>query len=177
MAKSKATRDPGEKSVLGVEGMFGGLGSLLEKLGELAEKGEALRKSGEIDGLDPEGKLRGVYGFTIRTGGPKSKEPGIKVEPFGNVRPDEQTGQPVVHEVREPMVDIFEELDHVLVVAELPGVAKEDVHLELRDDILVIVAETGEKKYRKEVLLPAAFPAEAMSRTYRNGVLQVRFQK
>ncbi len=176
MAKSKTPRDPGAKGALGVEGILGGLGTLLEKLGELAEKGQELSKSGDIGGLDPEGKVRGVYGFTIRTG-PKGKEPGIKVEPFGNVRPDEHTGQPVVHEVREPMVDVFEEPDHVLVVAELPGIGEADVYLELRDDILVIVAEKGEKKYRKEVLLPSAFLTEKMKRTCANGVLQVRFQK
>ena len=176
MEKSKTTREPGERSGLGVEGILGGLSTLLEKLGELAEKGQELRKSGEIGGLDSEGKVRGVYGFTIRTG-QKGAEPGIKVVPFGNVRPDEHTGEPVVHEVREPMVDVFEELDHVLVVAELPGIREEDLELELRDDILVIEAETGEKKYRKEVLLPAAFTAEVMSRACSNGVLQVRFQK
>lgn len=176
MTKSKPPRDSGAKSVLGGEGFLGGLSTLLEKLGELAAKGQELHKFGEIDGLDPEGKLRGVYGFTIRTG-LKGKEPGIKVEPFGNVRPDEQTGQPVVHEVREPMVDVFEEPDHVLVVAELPGIGAADLHLGLRDDILVIVAEKGEKKYRKEVLLPGTFQAEKMSHSCSNGVLQVRFEK
>jgi HSP20 family protein len=176
MAKNKPPGGSGAKDLLGGEGFLGGLSTLVGKLVELAEKGQELQKSGEIRGLDPEGKVSGVYGFTIRTG-LKGKEPGIKVEPFGNVRPDERTGQPVVHEVREPMVDVFEEPDHVLVVAELPGISAENVDLELRDDILVIVAAMGEKKYRKEVLLPAVFPAEKMSRSCRNGVLQVRFQK
>ncbi len=74
-------------------------------------------------------------------------------------------------------MDIFEETDHVLVVAELPGISENDVNLQLHDDILTVVAEKAEKKYRKEVLLPAAFPAEKMSSSCRNGVLQVRFQK
>jgi HSP20 family protein len=68
MAKSEPPRGSGGKGVRGAEGFLGGLSSILEKLGELAEKGQELRKSGEIGGLDPEGKLRGVYGFTIRTG-------------------------------------------------------------------------------------------------------------
>ena len=176
MAKSKPNQDSGKEDPVGVGGFLGGLSSLLEKLGELAEKGQELHKSGTIGGLDPAGKIRGVYGFTIRTG-LKGKEPGIKVEPFGNMGSDKQTGQPVVHEVREPMVDVFEEPDHVLIVAELPGISEEHLQLELRDDILVIAAEHGEKKYRKEVLLPAAFAAEKMSRSCRNGVLEVRFQK
>jgi HSP20 family protein len=176
MAKHKSKPAAGKSGLPGGEGFLSGLTSLLEKLGELAEKGQELHKSGTIGGLDPEGKLQGVYGFTLRSG-LGNKEPGIKVEPFGNVRPDEHTGQPVVHEIREPMVDLFEEADHVLIVAELPGIGDKELELELRDDILVIAAAKGEKKYRKEVLLPSAFAADKMSHTCRNGILEVRFQK
>ena len=176
MAKRKSDNGSSKGDAPSTEGFFGGLTNLLEKLGELAEKGQELRESGTIGGLDPEGKVRGVYGFTIRTG-LGDKEPGIKVEPFGNVRPDKRTGQTVVHEMREPMVDIFEETDHVLLVAELPGISDDDIALELRDDILVITASKGKKKYRKEVLLPGVFQAENMSRSCRNGVLELRFKK
>ncbi len=62
----------------------------------------------------------------------------------------------MVQEVREPVVDIFEEEDHVLVVAEMPGVSPEDVKITVEDDLLTISAERGDKKYRKEVLLPAS---------------------
>ena len=171
MARNKSNKDSGEETFMGLGGFLGGLGTLLEKLGELAEKGEELQQSGEIG----EGKLRGVYGFTIRTG--LGGEPGIKVEPFGNVREDEQTGRPVVHEVREPMVDVFEEPDHVLVVAELPGIGEENLQLELKDDILTIAAARGDKKYRKEVLLPVVFAPEKMSHSCRNGILEVRFAR
>lgn len=176
MAKRKSNPVEDQAGSGRATGFFGGLTSLLETLGELAEKGQELRKSGTLGGLDPDGKTRGVYGFSIRSG-LGDKEPGIKVEPFGNVRTDERTGHPVVHEMREPMVDVFEEADHVLVVAEIPGISDEDLKLELRDDILVITAAKGEKKYRKEVLLSSAFPADKMSRSCRNGVLEVRFQK
>ena len=174
MDKKRSKKGRGQEEFLGLGGLFGGLGSLLEKLGELAEKGQELHKAGEIHGLDREGKIRGVYGFTIKTG---LGDEAIKVEPFGNVRKDEATGQAVVQEVREPMVDVFEEEGYVLVVAEMPGVSEEDVHLELRDDILVIVAQRGDKKYRKEVLLPATFSSNQMSHTCRNGVLEVKFAR
>ncbi len=77
----------------------------------------------------------------------------------------------------EPPVDVFEESDHVLVVAELPGVGADDIHLELKDDILTIAAERKQKKYRKEVLLPASFPPEAMTHVCRNGILEVKLAR
>lgn len=171
---TKKTHKNGEEGIMGLGGFLGGLGTLLEKLGELAEKGAELRKTGEIHGADQEGKVQGIYGFSIKVG---AGDEGMKVEPFGNVRKDEQTGKTVVDEIREPLVDVFEEADHVLVVAEMPGVAEEDVHLELADDILTLNAAHGIKKYRKEVLLPAAFPTEHMTHSCRNGVLEVRFRK
>jgi HSP20 family protein len=75
------------------------------------------------------------------------------------------------------MIDIFEEPDHVLVVAEMPGIGEDDVTLDLKDDILTIAAERGPKKYRKEVLLPASFDSEKLSRTCRNGMLEVRLAR
>ena len=154
-------------------GLMGGLGALLEKLAELAESGKELSETKEI--RDPvSGKTRGVVGYSIRVG---LGNEGIKVERFGNVRQDEKTGKAVVHPVREPMVDVFDEPDHVLVLAEMPGIGDEDVQLELRDDILTISAQKADQKYRKEILLPSAFPAGNMSHTCRNGILEVKFTK
>jgi HSP20 family protein len=172
MGKREKKETPGRESFMGIGKFFDGLGAMLERLGELAEKGEELRKSGEIH--DAEGKLRGIYGFNVKVG--LGKE-GFEVEPFGNVRADTETGRPVVSEIREPIVDVFDEDAHVLVVAEMPGVDEADVRLDLRDDVLAIRAERGAMKYRKEVMLPASFPESRMSHTCRNGMLEVKFEK
>ena len=169
MSAKKRKRVAGE---IGVGGLLGGLGSFLETLGELAEKGKELRESGEING--PGGKVKGVYGFHIKFG---LGDEDVAVEPFGNVQKDERTGVAVVSEVREPMVDVFDEKDRVVVIAEMPGVGESDVKLELKDDVLLVTAEAGDKKYRKEVLLPAVFPREKMSYTCRNGILEIKFAK
>jgi HSP20 family protein len=157
-------------------GFLGKLGSAMEKLVDLAESGQTLAKSGEIKGLDPEGKLRGVYGFSVKTALGDQGERGIKIEPFGNIR-RESTGETVVEDVREPMVDVYDEEDHVLVLAEIPGVSKKDVELELSDSRLTIVARRGEKRYRKEVELPASFSRENMRWECANGILKIRFER
>lgn len=154
--------------------MLRGLGGLLEKLTELAEAGGELARSGEIRGRGPENAIRGIYGFTVKVG---LGGEGVKVEPFGNIRRDEESGRSVVQEVREPAVDVFEEPDHTLVVAEMPGVGAEDVRIDVNDDVLTITAERGDKKYRKEVLLPGAFPRAKMQVSCANGVVEVRCVK
>jgi hypothetical protein len=49
-------------------GFFGGLGTLIEKLGELAEKSEEFKAAHEAGEFGDGSKVKGVYGFTIRTG-------------------------------------------------------------------------------------------------------------
>jgi len=62
---------------------------------------------------------------------------------------------PVVEEVREPIIDIFDESEEIGVVAEMPGIDEKDVQIEIKGDILNITAEGKTRKYQKEV---AAFP-------------------
>ena len=108
----------------------------------------------------PDKELKGIYGFTVKVGLGDDRP---VVEPFGNIRQDRESGHTVVQEVREPVVDVFEEDDHVLVVAEMPGIGKEDVHIAVEDDLLTFSAERGDKKYRKEVLLPASCAKEKIA--------------
>ena len=160
----------------GLGGFLGKLGGMIEKLVDLAETGQNLSKTGELKGLDPQGKLRGVYGFSVKTGIGNQGEREVKIEPFGNIH-RESSGDAVVEDVREPLVDVHEEDDHVLVLAEIPGVSKKDVKLELAADRLTISAQRGEKRYRKEVVLPERFPEEQMHWDCANGILRIQLQR
>ena len=169
---SNHKKEPAGDFGIGLGGILKGLGDLVEKLSEIAESGEQISKTGNLGG---EGKgFQGVYGFTVKTGLGDDKP---RVEPFGNLRKDRASGHTVVQEVREPVVDIFEEEHHVLIVAEMPGISEEDVHIELAQDLLTIVAEHGPKKYRKEVLLPAKVLGDPPQVVCHNGVLEIRYAK
>lgn len=176
MTKRKDNEESQKKSSdldmdLGLGGFLSGLGNLVEKLSELAEKGEELKKTGELGGKE----LKGVYGFSVKVGGARGERK-VRLEPFGNIkRPP--TGAPVVSEEREPIVDLFDEEDCLLVVVELPGVEEKGIKLELHGDILELSAKTGDKKYSKEILLGKTFEEEKMSYSLRNGILEVKFMK
>jgi len=170
MAKrDKDTKKPSGGGLEGLGGLFKGLGDLVEKLGELAETGQEISRTGEITGEDQ--KVKGIYGFTVKVGLGGDKP---RIEPFGNIRQDAKSGRTVVQEVREPAVDVFQEDSHVLVVAEMPGVGLADIHIDVRDDVLTINAEKGDKKYGKEILLPRPFAKEKMQISCNNGVLEIK---
>jgi len=158
---------------LGLGGLFKGLGTLIDSATKLAEKGEELSKSGEIDfsGLDKiKGlkDLKGVYGVRVRT----MADGKPSVEPFGNIKRTPKG--PVVEEVREPIVDIFEESDEIQVVAEMPGIDEKDITIEIKGDILNINAEGENRKYQKEVLLSREAKTDDMTWAYKNGILEVK---
>lgn len=148
-------------------GLFGGIGSLLEQVSKL--KDEEIFKTGEIEGLGEEAK--GVFGFTVKTGLGGTPT----VERFGNIR-ETETG-PVVEEVREPIIDVMEEKDKVIVIAELPGVSDKEIKVSVHDDILVIEASNKDRGYAKEVLLPYAVDASEVKRSYKNGILKVTLSR
>jgi len=156
---------------LGLGGIFKGLGDFLDALSNFTEAGEReYARTGEfkVKGLGEKGQ--GVYGFSVRTG-----IGGIPhVERFGNIRAGEEG--PVVAEVREPLVDIFDEDGEILVVAEIPGVSEEEIEVEAKDDVLSLET-TGERKYEKEILLPGPVSAKKMEKTFKNGILELRLKK
>jgi len=152
-------------------GMFRSLGGFVELLSNLAqEEGGHFSRTGEIGG-DEKSDMKAVYGFSVRVGG--SGKPHI--EKFGNVQ--DRGGGPVVEEAREPMVDVFDEGEHLLLVAELPGVDAADIRFEVKDDILTLNAAHGERKYRKELLLPSLVRAEEAQPSYLNGIYKLKLPK
>jgi len=51
------------------------------------------------------------------------------------------------------------------------------VAIEVKDDVLTISAERGDKKYRKEVLLPQSVSTGKMQVSCNNGVLEIKYPK
>ncbi len=153
-------------------GLFKGLGNLIELAGNLASEGEEIRKEKTFTVKGPGGKeLKGVFGVSVRT-----LESGKSVfETFGNIKRTPKG--PVVEEVREPLVDVFDEKGCIRLIAELPGVNQEEISVEVRGDILNLKAEGQERKYAKEVLLPAKVKPESLQKIFRNGVLEITLQK
>jgi HSP20 family protein len=147
-------------------GLFKGLGNLIDLASRLSEEG--VERTGEIRGL-PNG-AKGVYGFSIRTLAGKPV-----IESFGNIR--ETAKGPVVEEVREPMVDIFDEEERILVIAELPGVSESEIKIEVTGDILNLAASNGDRKYAREILLPGKVKADSLKTTYKNGILEITLEK
>jgi len=92
-----------------------------------------------------------------------------------------------------PLVDIYETEAGVVIKVDLPGVDKEDVAVEVKDNILTISGERKEdstvaedRYYRRErtcgtfqraFTMQASIPPEKIKAAFKNGVLQVQVPK
>ena len=155
---------------IGLGGIFKGIENIIDLADKLKEAGGEINKEGEFDLSHLKKGMKGVFGVSIKTAG------GVPVvEPFGNIR--RTPAGPSVEEEREPITDLFDEKEEVIIIAELPGVGEKDIKLDLKGDILEISAQRGERKFHKEVLIPAEVKAETMSSSYKTGILEVRIKK
>jgi len=169
---TKDKNNKGSDIDFGLGGLFDGIGKLVDLASKLHEEGGEIKKEGSID-LDGLKKgMKGVYGFSVKSAaGGKTV-----VEPFGNIKKTPKG--PKVEKVREPITDIFDETDKIMVIVEMPGVNKKDIKIELKGDILEISANSGQKKYSKEVLLETkSLKPENMTSSYKNGMLEINIKK
>ena len=172
MAGEKKKKEEGIGFDFGLGGLFKGIEKLIDLAQELKEAGGEIKKEGEIDLSHLKEGMKGVFGFSIKTAaGGKSV-----VEPFGNIKKTFK-GSVVVEQEREPLTDVFDEKDEILILFEIPGVNEDGITVDLKGDILEISAVSKNRKYEKNVLLPGQFEKEKLTYSYKNGILEVRIKK
>ncbi len=113
------------------------------------------------------------YGYQI-TLGPDGKP---RIKEFGNVKP---TAKGLVEQrgVRQPLVDsVLDEKENILrITAEMPGVNKEDIKLNVTDQYVTIHAEKGEKKYHADIPVSVDLDESSAKASYSNGILELKIK-
>ncbi|MEI6888009.1 MAG: Hsp20/alpha crystallin family protein [Bacteroidales bacterium] len=170
MENDKDKKDEAGFELFGLGGLFKGIEKLVDLAGKLEEKG-GMSKEGEINFDHIKKGMKGVYGFTINTAGGGSP----KVETFGNIKKTPEG--PKVDEEREPITDLFDEKNELVIIAEMPGIEETDIKIDLKEDILEISAISKTRSYRKEMLLPVKASKQNLKHKFTNGILEIRIKK
>jgi HSP20 family protein len=92
-----------------------------------------------------------------------------------------------------PATDLVEDGEHYVLTADLPGVAQDDIKIELADNVLTIAGERRSEQaeandgyrriersngsFTRSLTLPEGIDPEAISASYDNGVLRVEIPK
>lgn len=110
-----------------------------------------------------------VYGWTVQVG--PDGEP--HVQKWGNVADADEAAEDGGW--REPFVTatLDEDEEAVRFTAEMPGIGKEDIHVETTEESVLIEAEGAERRYRTEVPVDRRLDPEIAEANYNNGILEV----
>ncbi|MFX1498550.1 MAG: archaeal heat shock protein Hsp20 [Promethearchaeota archaeon] len=115
-----------------------------------------------------------MYGFNI-TSGPDGKP---VIDSFGTLKPETYTGKTKVKKEREPLVEVSQDANQIIVVAEMPGVTRDDIELKATTRSLTISTRPeSNRKYFKEVKLPTAINSDYAKARYVNGILEIKLKK
>ncbi|MBI2989098.1 MAG: Hsp20/alpha crystallin family protein [Deltaproteobacteria bacterium] len=146
------------------------LHELREKLKRAGGKEVLTDEEWQREGANISGRVRtrGVLGereYHIGTGAwPRRQHPAPKT--------------PKPPEVVAPTVDVFDEPQEIVIVAEVPGVGLNDLELKIQDRVLSLFTRPDARMgYRKEIELSSEVDAGSLKATCHNGILEVRLRK
>lgn len=152
---------------MGLNDWLKDLGSLLDLIQNVAQQGGTATYHGETC-PEKEGKgLRATYDIRLRVG---SLSDGLS-------RQRESPQESEVKNASEPIIDMFDEPRRIVIIAQMPGVAEDEVQLSIKGDILILRAEGKNRRYYRELLLPFAPDQTGCQTSLTNGVLEVRIEK
>jgi HSP20 family protein len=97
------------------------------------------------------------------------------------------------HQSWKPQMDAYESSEEIVIVAEIAGINKEDLHIEvsrrsvkihgkrkrttLMEDIRYSLVEIPYGRFERVLMLPAPINTETVSAKYTDGLLQIRITK
>jgi len=108
----------------------------------------------------------------------------------GDVR---RRGQALEQAFKTPALDVYDKKDRIVVKAELPGIDKKDVKVNVAGEVLTIRGETRKEEevdendyyccersygsFSRSVPLPVPVQKDKVKASYRNGILHVELPK
>jgi HSP20 family protein len=104
-----------------------------------------------------------------------------------------ERGAVVPSEYREPFIDVMEKDKEIIATAEMPGLEKKDIKINVTEDMLEISTETKQEEKKEEkgyiyrerrsgsyyraISLPSPVDPDNSKATYENGVLEIKMPK
>jgi len=81
--------------------------------------------------------------------------------------------KPLFKKIKGPLVDVFHEAEEVLIVIDLGGFRRGDIHLSITPKEYSIRAQRGDQEFREAIPLPAEVDIDRSYEHFRNGVLEI----
>ena len=141
----------------------------LERLGDLIN--ETMQKAFDNTSETTPFRHNPAQGFSIKIG-PDGKPRIRKLNDRQSLQANTE-----ISDNLEPLVDLIEEGDMLVVLVALPGVNKDDLDLRVTANCLTVSVDTAEFEWYDEFKLPVRVKSKSARASYKNGVLEVKLEK
>ena len=82
-----------------------------------------------------------------------------------------------IEQFREPLVDVFDEADEINIILDVPGFKEEEIHWEVKGDVLRLSAKTLGREWKEFVALPEEVDEKNIKTNYQNSILEITLTK
>ena len=141
----------------------------LEKLGDLID--ETIQKSFDPSSEKTPVRRNRIQGFSIKIG-PDGKP---RIYEFNSRQPPQN--EPEIDDDPEPLVDVIEDGETLVILAALPGVTKDAIDLRVTENCLTVSVDAADFEWYEEFKLPTRVDPKSARASYKNGVLEVKVKK
>jgi HSP20 family protein len=152
---------------MSLDKFFKEMGGLVRFLQQAGDRGLEIDRRGKLDEMAPD-LAAGMYDFHLRFG---------TLSGQGTGRQGPEFSAPIPPARVEPVYDLFDELQEVVIVIQVPGVSVSDVHLDAQGHDLILGASNGERRFARRIPLPMVADLDRASVSLTNGVLEIRLPK
>jgi HSP20 family protein len=141
----------------------------LERLGYLID--ETIQKAFEASSEKTDVHKSRFRGFSVKIGADGKP----RIEEFKNYKPLQKRIK--VSEDLEPLVDLLEDAESIVVLVSIPGVKRDAIDLRTTKNRLTVSVDAPNLEYHKELKLPVRIDQKSARASYKNGVLEVKLKK
>ncbi len=143
---------------IGMDDIFEAMEKMIEELqNDVGQSFKELQNFGELESRPL------IYGFTMSIGA--DGEPVVRT--FGDKEIKTGCREPVYEQFVKP------DTDELILTAEMPGIERNDLELNISDSKLVIATPSAERRYKADIDLIVQVDPQSAKASYRNGILTV----
>jgi len=175
------TDEPKKRFRSGIEGVNLNLDSLLGSLGQALNAAGVFLEQGQAAGSEtmqrfktPSGPVKAATRVRVRLGGVAAGKTPATAKPINPGR--EPTVAPRTPGTIDIAYEIFEDDESWILVADMPGVAIEQVSLS-KDGTSVVLKTQGPRAFRAQFAPPCLCPIDRIKVEMTNGILTLTFPK
>ena len=141
----------------------------LERLGELID--DTMNKAFNESSKDSSMKWSSSKGFSIKFG--SDGKP--KIEEINRRQTWDEEEDSI--DDQDPLIDLIDDGDTLIILVALPGVEKEAIDLRVTENCLTFSVDGSDFEWYDELKLPARVNPKLAHASYKNGVLEVKLSK